>query len=119
MTSTRWRASRRLTFAGAGDVDLYLPTAAGDVLNVRQLVVSTDAAAEVVVFFSESSAAAGDAAAAAADAIIFGAFLAANGGAAPDLSCVGAWAPKSGQRVRLYCSAAAHVIVAVAGLAED
>lgn len=119
MNPTRWKARRRYVAAAAGATDLYAPAAAGDVLNVRQLRVSSSAAAEVVVYFSSTSTAPASASAIPEDDIVFAASFGANGGAAPDLGCLGAWASKPGQRLRVYTSAAATVSVAAEGTTDE
>jgi len=105
----RWHADRRIVAAGAAHYDLMTPLAAGDRLRVRQLRVSSSAAAELVVYFGQADT----------DNVdgnrVFGDFVGANSGAAPDLACQGAWAPRGGDRVRIYVSAAAIVHVAAEG----
>ena len=103
-TADRFAFDARTTFAAAGSVELYAPPTSGDVLNVRQLTVSTEDAAELVVYFGRTTA----------DRlkpgyVIRGAFLGANGGAAPDLACLGRWSPSPGLPIRLYASAACDV----------
>lgn len=117
---TRWRSSRKLTFAGAGYQDLYVPAEAGDVLLVRQLYISADSAVEVVVFFGAAAGSASEPGARDDDsARIFSHEPPANGGASPDLSCLGAWSPAAGRRVRVWCSAAADIHVGAAGTVES
>lgn len=118
MNSTRWRAGKRIVAAGAASADLYAPLEAGDVLNLRQLRVSASAACEVIVYWATTTATPASATAIAEDDIVFGAFLAANGGASPDLGCQGSWAPAPGRRLRVWISAAATVHVAGEGIAE-
>lgn len=112
---TRWRVAKRLTFAGAGQatLPLYSPLAAGDVLIVRQLTISTEDAAELVVYFGSAAADRLDETKA-----ISGLFLGANGGAAPDKSCMGAWSPAPGLKIQIYASAACDVWVDIAGNVE-
>jgi hypothetical protein len=102
-----------VTFAGAGSVEIYAPLNAGDVLNVRKLTLSTDAAAELVAFFGEID---GDRLT--EQRAIDGLFLAANGGAAPDPSCLGDWSPAAGLAIRLWASAACNAWISVAGYVE-
>ena len=113
MTADRFAFDARPTFAAAGSIELYAPLGAGDVLNVRQLTVSTEDAAELVVYYGRTTA----------DRtkpghVIRGLFLGANGGAAPDLACVGRWSPAPGLPIRLYASAACDVWVAGEGKVE-
>lgn len=110
---TRWAADDRMTFAAAGSQELYAPLAAGDLLNVRQLTVSTEDAAELVVYFGRT-----DADRLLPGRVIRAAFLAANAGAAPDLGCLGRWAPAAGLPIRVYASAACDVWVAAEGFVE-
>jgi hypothetical protein len=116
---TRWKARGRFVAAGSDAFDLYTPLAAGDLLNVRQLRVSASAACEVVVYFTSSGVDPASAAAIPADDIVFGATFGANGGAAPDLGCLGAWPDSAGDRLRVYVSAAATVHVAAEGTVDD
>jgi hypothetical protein len=102
-----------VTFAGAGSVEIYAPLTAGDVLNVRELTISSDAAAELVAFFGEID---GDRLN--EQKAINGLFLAANGGAAPDRSCLGAWSPSPGLAIRLWASAACNAWIAISGYVE-
>jgi hypothetical protein len=110
---SRWRMSRRLTFSGAGSQVVYETLNPGDVLNVRQVTVSTDAAAEVVVFYGNATAER-----LIETRAIRAAFLGANGGAAPDLDCIGAWSPSPGLPIRVYASAACVVWVGLEGVVE-
>lgn len=116
---TRWRARRRLVATGATATDVYVPLAAGEVLELRQLRVTASVAAEVIVYFSSTTAVPAAATAIPEDAIIFGANLAANGGASPDVGCIGAWAPSPGQRVRVWVSAAGTYHVAAEGIVSE
>lgn len=116
---TRFRRARKVTLSGAGYVTLYEPVNAGDTLNLRQLAVSTDTAIEIVLFYGTASGTTAEAAARDDDtARIWSHEPAANGGAAPDLSCLGAWAPSPGRKVRLWGSAAADIHVSFAGTVE-
>lgn len=117
--STRWKARIRPVAAAAAAYDLYTPPAAGDSAVVRQLRVSASAAAEVVVYHTFSAVTPASAAAIPADDIVFGVFLGANGGASPDLGCLGAWPSTPGARLRVYVSAAATVNVAAEGTIEE
>lgn len=112
---SRWRRSRRVTFAGAGQAaDPLWPVAnPADILHVNQLTVSTDAAAELVVYFGTLAVDR-----LTDDRAIAGLFLGANGGAAPDLSCRGAWPSQAGLSVQIYASAACNVWVEIAGTVE-
>lgn len=112
---TRFRICRRITFAGAGQAaaPLFDPVNPGDVLTVRQLIVSTEDAAELVVYFGHVAADRND-----DQKAISGLFLAANGGASPDKSCIGAWSPAAGLPIQLYASAACDVWVDLAGYVE-
>jgi len=116
---TRWSARRRLVAAAAASTDLYAPMTAGEVLQVRQLRVSASAPVEVVLYFSASAVTPASAAAIPESYVIFAAHLAANGGASPDLGCLGAWAPGPGLRLRLYVSGAATVNVAAEGVVDE
>lgn len=116
---TRWRRARKITTTGAGYGDVYAPSEPGDVLNVRQLSVSCDAAIEVVFFFGAASGSTAEATARDDEtARIFSHEPPANGGAAPDLSCLGAWSPSPGRKVRYYASGAADIHVQLAGYVE-
>lgn len=110
---TRWRVTKRLTFAAAGSQDVYAPADPGDVLNVRQLTISSEDAAEIVAYYG-----AADADRLNDQKAVAGLFLAANGGASPDMSCLGAWAPSPGMKLRVYASAACDVWITVAGVVE-
>lgn len=114
--SSRWRRSRRVAFAGAGQsaVPLWPVDKPADVLHVNQLTISADAAAEVVVYFGNVAADR-----LIDDRAIDGLFLGANGGAAPDLSCRGAWSPLPGLPIQIWASAACNVWVELAGTVED
>lgn len=116
---TRWTAARRIVAAAAASGDVYVPASPGDVLEVRQLRVASSAAAEVIVYWSTTTTTPAAATAIPEADIVFGVHLAANGGASPDLSCLGAWAPAPGRRLRVWISAAATVNVAAEGLVSD
>jgi hypothetical protein len=117
---TRWRLARKITAAAAVWGDLYDAPDAGAVVNVRQLSLSADTALEVVIFYGEASGAAAEAAKRDDElARIFSHEPAANGGAAPDFACLGAWAPQPGMRVRYWISAAGDVHIGLAGTIED
>jgi hypothetical protein len=113
MDPSRFRVAKRISIAAGAIATVYAPAESGDVLNLRQLTVSTDTAAEVVVFFGDAIGERLDDSKA-----IRGLWLAANGGASPDLGCLGAWSPKAGLPVKVYCSATAILWVAAEGVVE-
>jgi len=116
MAKTRFRVTRRVTFGGAGQAatPLYDPPTAGDIVNVRELTISSDAAAEIAVYFGNVAADRSD-----DQKAINGLFLAANGGAAPDRGCMGAWSPQAGLPIQIWAAAACNVWVAISGYIED
>ncbi len=119
MDATRWRVAGKQTFSGAGWADIYVPAAAGDVLNIRQLAASADAAVEFVFFFGSASGSSAEVSARDdVTARIWSHEPPANGGGSPDFSCLGAWSPTAGRRVRLWVSAACDIHYSLAGVVE-
>lgn len=115
MNPTRWRRSRKIAFAGAGQaaLPLYPVLTPQDLLNVKSLTISTDAPAELVVYFGLVAGDRTD-----EDNAIVGLFLAANGGASPDVGCLGSWSPLPGLSLQVWASAACNVWVAASGTNE-
>jgi len=95
----------RHVFAGAADIDVYVPPAAQNSWTITELFLSTDAAAELVLY--EGFAAADNA----DGQRIRAGFFAANGGASPYLGCSHRPADKPGTHIRLHASAACTVHV--------
>lgn len=117
---TRWRVSRKITATGAVWGDLFTPAEAGDVLNVRQLAVGSDAAVEVVFFFGTASGTTAETGNRDDErSRIFSHEPGANAGAAPDFSCLGAWSPSPGRKVRYWISGAADIHVTIAGTVDE
>lgn len=113
---TRFRRTTRVTFGGAGQAaaPIFTPLTVQDILNVRQLTISSDAAAEIVVYFGNAAADRLD-----IDNAIVGLFMGANGGGSPDLGCIGSWSPNNGLPIQIWASAACNVWVTVAGVVES
>jgi hypothetical protein len=106
----KFRVTLQHTFAGLGSIEVYKPKEPGDILDVRQLTISTLQAVELILYFGF---AAGDEDR--GENRIRGFYLGVNSGAAPDLACLGAWAPKPGMPIRLYAGGVCDVHLAIEG----